>query len=164
MDFTKTLGSNPLRILVIAMSAISTLFGVASISRQANWRSELDAWLCEDNMPSPPSFVYSLLHTDWSHWLIAAVGPLLLLGLVFFTGVGRRWILFWVTVWCLELASKVMMWAASARPWGYCGLRRDHVLSALIEDMVLVAFAAGVVLVFLLGSWLWRTVYGNDNR
>lgn len=123
----------------------SALLESIALGRQKAWRESLNKWLCETPRPPMPGVVDSLLASGGIEWMLA-IAPPAILGLIFIS-IASRWPMeIWFTVLALHLAIRFSAFAASSEPWGACGLRRDHVLTALLADIAFLVFAvAGAV-------------------
>lgn len=123
----------------------SALLESIALGRQKAWRESLNKWLCETPRPPMPGVVDSLLASGGIEWMLA-IAPPAILGLIFIS-IASRWpIEIWFTVLALHLVIRFSAFAASSEPWGACGLRRDHVLTALLADIAFLVFAvAGAV-------------------
>lgn len=133
----------------------SVLLESIALGRQKAWKESLNRWLCETPRPPIPGVVESLLAPSGIEWLLAIVPPVIL-GLIFIF-IASRWpIGIWFTVLALHLGIRFSAFAASSQPWGACGLRRDHVFTAVFADIALLVFSvAGAVVGGLAFFIIW---------
>lgn len=146
---TSTLTRRLLGAVVLCASAGMGLF---ALGRQKGWREALSRWLCEpEGIPAPPGFVQSVAAAGIPEWLVAIVFPCLLVWM--FLSLARfRWsLVFWYPLLGFHVFNRMQGLAASSRPWGFCGLKRDGVFDAVLIDVVTLALAvAGACVVALM--------------
>ena len=138
-----------IKSLAATLFATSTGMGAIALGRQDTWLPALIEWNCEVPLPTIPDFLESTLAAWPWDWLVAGVFPCAL-GLL--VAQSRYWgaSMFWLVVMGISVWLRYGAFEASYKPWGFCGLRRDHVV-----DLFVLEFLVAVPATLLIGITFW---------